>query len=289
LDCGDCHDYSLGRNLQRLSAHLNGRVPEQPRLGGTDIPALIERCRSCHQQQYADWKAGPHSATYSRIFTDAEHNRKRRLRDDCLRCHGMHFEGSIQDVAAPLDTRGPWKLAKPELADQPTIPCIACHSIHRFGEPSTKPEARSGGRQAKVRPSLALYDRRSRTHIQSEQLPIPMVLDGARPVKASPDPRQGVCYQCHAPEASRVIGSGDDRTPMGVHEGLSCYACHQGHQQNTRASCANCHPRLSNCGLDVEKMDTTFASSKSRRDIHTVKCIDCHPSGIPRRRQEFKP
>ena len=56
------------------------------------------------------------------------------------------------------------------------------------------------------------------------------------------------------------MGSGDDRTPVGVHEGLSCLACHLKHGQQTRASCANCHPRLSNCGLDVEKMDTTFLS-----------------------------
>ena len=51
------------------------------------------------------------------------------------------------------------------------------------------------------------------------------------------------------------VGSGDDRTGIGVHEGLSCLACHQKHGQQTRASCANCHPRLSNCGLDVEKME----------------------------------
>ena len=141
-------------------------------------------------------------------------------------------------------------------------------------------------KQARVRPSLAFYDRRSQMHIRAEQLLIPAVFDTARPVKTSPDPRQGLCYQCHAALASGAIGSGDDRTPMGVHEGLSCFACHQGHQQNTRASCANCHPRLSNCGIDVEKMDTTFANAKSRHNIHIVKCIDCHPSGVPRRRQE---
>jgi hypothetical protein len=162
------------------------------------------------------------------------------------------------------------------------MPCIACHSIHRFGEPSVKPEARAGAAQAKVRPSLALYDRRSRTHVRADNLPIPAVFDGKRSVKISPDSRQGLCYQCHAALASFVIGSGDDRTPSGVHEGLSCFACHQGHQQNTRASCANCHPQLSNCGRDVELMDTTFFNVKSRHDVHRVKCIDCHPSGTPR-------
>ena len=80
------------------------------------------------------------------------------------------------------------------------------------------------------------------------------------------------------------MASGDDRTPVGVHEGISCLGCHQKHSQNTRQSCATCHPRLSNCGLDVAKMDTTFGNPKSAHNIHTVKCIDCHPKGVPRRR-----
>jgi hypothetical protein len=33
---------------------------------------------------------------------------------------------------------------------------------------------------------------------------------------------------------------------------------------------------MSNCRLDVEKMDTTFASKTSKHDIHRVKCADCH-------------
>lgn len=97
--------------------------------------------------------------------------------------------------------------------------------------------------------------------------------------------RQALCYQCHAPLASAQAGSGDDRTPMGVHEGIRCLACHQKHSQNTRQSCAECHPRLSNCGLDVEKMDTTFANPKSVHNIHTVKCLDCHRNGVPKKRQ----
>ena len=30
--------------------------------------------------------------------------------DDCLRCHSMHFEGSIRDLVTPVDTHGPWRL-----------------------------------------------------------------------------------------------------------------------------------------------------------------------------------
>ncbi len=287
--CKDCHEYNLVRNVQRLSEHVKGDIPEQPRVGMSDAFALVERCRSCHQQQYAEWKAGPHSATYARIFTNKDFNSKHRLMDDCFRCHGMHFEQNIGALVTPVDTRGPWRLVKADMAERPAMPCLTCHSVHRRGEPLQKPEARAGNRQMKVRPSLGFYDRRSRMHVEAALLPVPAVFDGSRPVKMSPDERQGLCYQCHAALASGGLASGDDRTPAGVHEGLSCFACHQGHQQNTRASCATCHPRLSNCGIDVEKMDTTFRDSKSRHNVHTVKCIECHPSGVPRRSRSSQP
>src|SRR5215831_14398897 len=115
-------------------------------------------------------------------------------------------------------------------------------------------------------------------------LPLPAMQTGGRPVKMSPDPRQGLCYQCHAPLASMEVASGDDRTGIGVHEGISCLACHLKHGQQARASCAACHPRLSNCGLDVDKMDTTFLNPASRHNVHSVKCADCHPNGVPRKR-----
>ncbi len=110
------------------------------------------------------------------------------------------------------------------------------------------------------------------------------MVDEGRPVKTSPDRRQALCYQCHAPRAGNQVYSGDDRTPVGVHEGLSCQACHAKHGQTTRASCAGCHPRLSNCGIDVEKMDTTFKSTDSRHDVHRVACLDCHPAGVPKKK-----
>jgi len=64
------------------------KVPEQVRLQTADILRMGEQCRKCHQQEYADWAAGPHSATYGEIFLDKKHNRQQHLMDDCLRCHG---------------------------------------------------------------------------------------------------------------------------------------------------------------------------------------------------------
>jgi hypothetical protein len=286
LNCTDCHESTTGANLRRMQTHFSGEIPEQIRLGAEDVFLIAEKCRKCHQQEFAQWSAGAHSATYARIFTTAEHNRKRLLMDDCFRCHGMHFEGPIGAVVQPVDTKGPWTLARERLASRPAIPCLACHAMHREGEPLTRPAERVAAKEETMRPSLGLFDRRSRLNIRAAVLPLPVMYDGERRVKISPDARQALCYQCHAALSTAQAGSADDRTPIGVHEGLSCLACHQKHSQNTRQSCASCHPRLSNCGLDVEKMDTTFANRKSRHNIHFVKCADCHPKGVPKKKAE---
>jgi hypothetical protein len=270
INCVECHASSVATNVRRVATHLKGEAPTQVHLRGDDVVAMLPRCKSCHQQEFAQWSSGPHSMTYAKAFMDKEHNRKWPLTDDCLRCHGMHFDGGIAQVSIAD-------------AGRPTIPCLGCHAVHRQGAPMAKPQQRVGVRQEVMRPSLGFYDRRSGVNVAASMLPMPAVLERERPVKMSPDARQSLCYQCHAPLSTMQAWSGDDRTPLGVHEGLSCLACHQKHGQATRQSCADCHPRLSNCGLDVEKMDTTFRDPKSGHDVHKVKCLDCHPKGAPKR------
>jgi hypothetical protein len=295
VSCLACHGDPLTGGIdahmtdaQRLISHARGRVPEQVRLKGAAVAGMMERCKTCHQQEYADWQAGPHSSTFATFFLDAKHNRARLLMDDCLRCHGAYYEGGIRRLVEPIDTRGPWRIIDPAWAGRPAMPCFACHQIHRPGEPLRKPSQprpRPATGEEIERPSLALFERRELAHVAATDLPLPAMRDTGGPVKMSTDPRQALCYQCHAPLATRQVGSGDDRTAIGVHEGLSCFACHQKHAQTTRASCSTCHPRLSNCGLDVEKMDTTFLSATSKHNIHFVKCADCHTKGVPKRRE----
>ncbi|MCW5977600.1 MAG: hypothetical protein KIT09_05965 [Bryobacteraceae bacterium] len=296
ISCNDCHGGLLtpdadfhASNLRRLVRHVRDDAPQQILMSGQgEIERLTARCQECHQREYAAWKAGPHSATYADIFTDAEHNRKRLLMDDCLRCHGMHFQGGIEDLVTPVATEGPWKLVREEMAGKPTMPCVTCHEVHKKGQPlgprAPRKQPVSSARQAVAPASLGLFDRRTKVHVAVDLMPVPQIYEGGRPVKMSPDPRQALCYQCHAPEAGGQAWSGDDRTGLGVHEGISCLACHDPHTQQTRASCATCHPRLSNCGLDVEKMDTTFKDPASKHNVHTVKCADCHPKGVPPKR-----
>jgi len=295
VPCKECHGDVLTlnagfhlKNIRQLVVHLRGQAPEQVRLKADEVFKVVERCARCHRQEQASWAAGPHAVTYAQIFLDRGHNRKQRLMDDCLRCHGMHFEGSIRELVAPLDAEGPWSLLKAELSDRPAIPCITCHQMHRHGAPLQHSEVKpddAGPKQELFRPSLALFDRRELDYVSAERLPLPQIYAGDRAVKISPDRRQALCYQCHAPLANAQAESGDDRTPLGVHEGLSCLACHDGHGQITHASCATCHPRLSNCGLDVETMDTTFKSGKSLHNVHTVSCQECHTKGVPKKKR----
>jgi hypothetical protein len=294
IACSECHGdvmtldagYHL-KNLRQLVAHIRGKIPEQVRLKTHDVLQVEKRCAKCHREEYASWSAGPHSATYAKIFLSKDHNTQTLLMDDCLRCHSMHFQGSIRDLVTPLNKQGPWRLLETNLANEAAIPCLTCHQIHRHGDPLFHPQSKpddAGPRQEISRPSLALFDRRQQDHVSLDRLPLPHMFEGTRPVKISPDPRQTLCYQCHAPNALAQVGSGDDRTPLGVHEGLSCFACHERHGQTTRASCTTCHPRLSNCGINVETMDTTLKNVKSPHNIHTVKCADCHTKGIPKKR-----
>lgn len=299
VSCADCHGnvFTLDagfhlNNMRRVFTHLDGGAPEKVRLKTHDVLRTVERCQQCHREEYADWRSGGHSATYTDIFLSSDHNHRELLMDDCLRCHGMHFEGGIGDLVAPLNTTGPWRLSSPELANQPVVPCLSCHQVHKVGAPHSNAKIGSpaaGQEQETNRPSVGMFDRRELTHVPVNELPLPKLLEGGRPVKISPDQRQALCYQCHAPLATRQVYSGDDRTPIGVHEGLSCMACHLKHGQQTRPSCSTCHPRLSNCGIAVETMDTSFKDRASKHNIHSVKCVDCHAKGVPPKRAGAEP
>lgn len=294
--CENCHGGALTvdasfhwNNANRAYRHLRGDLPEQIGFANRYVQDMTERCRSCHRQEFADWQAGPHSATYQRIFLNGKHNSGHMLMDDCLRCHGMHFEGGVRDLVAPVNREGPWKMTDAGLSERPSMPCLACHEIHRTGPVLSKAGVQGrvpGPSQETYRPSLAFYDRRLQQPVPLAELPLPEMRQGARKVKMSPDQRQALCYQCHAPVSTMQVGTGDDRTGAGVHEGIGCLSCHLKHGQQTRASCSGCHPRFSNCGLDVEKMDTTFRTAGSRHNIHWVTCADCHPAGIPKRKPQ---
>ena len=274
LHCRNCHGSSLTLNLHALREHANRIVQhfrptaadESVHLSEAQVLTLQEACRKCHPRSFADWQSSRHAVTYPAIFLDPKHNQMEQMAPECLRCHGMFYDGHIEDLVTPLSTTGPWTLKDPAKATQPVIPCLACHQVHA-SVPGFQP--------------AQLYVRREQTSIATDLLPITPITRNGEPVNVSPDPRQRLCTQCHAPNAFRQLGSQDDRTPFGVHEGLSCLDCHSSHSNSAKASCATCHPADSHCGLDVEKMDTTYFSASSKHNIHFVACGDCHNGERP--------
>lgn len=288
VHCRSCHGGSLTLDVHALQEHVNRVVAhfsekktnDQRRLSEEQVLAVSQRCQACHQTEYAGWLAGGHSVTYKDIFLNEKHNQTELLGGDCLRCHGMFFEGQTQDLVSPISTQGPWKLTKPQWAAKPAVPCLACHQVHTealAAQTLNLSDPRKVFEQRKSKPvPAALYSRHEKTHFAAAKLPMPAMFAGEKPLNVSQDPRQRLCLQCHAPNARHIAGSSDDRTPTGVHEGISCATCHRPHSNDARPSCAQCHPKMSNCGLDVEKMDTTYLSSSSKHNIHFVACGDCH-------------
>lgn len=145
IACQKCHGGALTldpafhwNNAMRLVAHVRGDLPERIGFANRDVQAMTDRCRSCHRQEYAAWHAGPHSASYARIFLDKQHNTANKLMDDCLRCHGMHFGRGIAELVTPISHTGPWRLQREDLSNLPSMPCLTCHEIHRTGPVLTK-------------------------------------------------------------------------------------------------------------------------------------------------------
>jgi hypothetical protein len=196
----------------------------------------------------------------------------------------MFYEGLVDDLVEPLDVHGPWEMLDAYAAEQPAIPCFACHQFHAPGTVAVQPDyANPGNIAAEREPRSArvgFYYRYEDLFFPSEILPTLVLREGEREVSVADDLRQRVCIQCHAPNNLHEAGTSDDRTPRGVHEGLSCLACHDMHSNDARASCANCHPALSNCGLDVAQMDTTFRDPASPHNVHFVACSDCHDAAF---------
>jgi len=296
VSCKACHGgsadswHALKENAKRVFFHLTEDDHSDMRLSEEQTVRMVRACQACHVREYAHWLAGGHGASYAAIFADETHNRTEQVNDDCLRCHGMFFEGRASDLLAPLDTRGPWRFLDPRQADRPAVPCLACHELHAPGKPFARELTPAGVAQAATnapcaqRDTVAFYVRQEHEHFAIDKLGVPRIVDpSGMPVRVSHDPRQRLCTQCHAPNAFGVAGTGDDRTPTGVHEGLSCAACHRPHSNDAHGSCALCHPARSSCGLAVTDMDTTYRSKTSRHNIHRVKCLDCHPDGVPKR------
>ena len=292
IACKECHGTALSEGLHSLKEkgamvfhHIGKLNPDDVRISEVQRLDVMKRCIACHQTEYAKWNSGGHAMNYSEVFLNPGHNKAETIYDDCLRCHGMFYDkGTVVDIVEPLDSAGPWKLKDASLSDRPAIPCFACHQVHQPGNPDSRPDLGTPAllHYSRVKKTLAsLYYRRDKMYFPVLLISNPEINYQSISVKVSNDPNQRLCIQCHSANAFNMGGTDDDRTPRGVHEGISCLACHDSHSNSAISSCKICHPAISNCKLDVEKMNTTFFDKSSKNNIHFVSCTDCHTKGRP--------
>ena len=286
VKCIDCHGSALSNGFHSLkertgmiAMHFTGkRYKDDIRLNEEQMLRVADRCIGCHQSEHAGWLVSGHAVNYREIFTNVEHNILEKPSWDCLRCHGMFYEGNINDLMNLDGEPSSWTIKDKKQELRPAIPCLACHQVHVENPVSERYVASIDTSAVPFRyPRTALYVRADRMYLRSDMLTPVVMKDSDRPVNRAIDSHTVLCQQCHAPDYMHRAGSQDDRTPVGVHEGISCTACHKVHSNDTRESCVQCHSEVSkNCRLDVRQMNTTYISKNSSNDIHRITCLSCH-------------
>ncbi|NJK84839.1 MAG: hypothetical protein HC906_01520 [Bacteroidales bacterium] len=234
MHCKECHGTALSNGVHSLKEkgkmvinHFTNKIPEEIRMNEKQLLQVMDKCNRCHSSEFAKWKSGGHSASYAAIFLDSVHNKTEQLNFDCLRCHGMFYEGTTADLIHPLDTKGPWMFRVAEKADDPAIPCMTCHQIHTVGEPAQKPDHANPSTifysRKDKEDKVSFFDRHEKKHVSSSLLPQLKLVHHDSTVNVSEDDIMKNCIQCHAPNGFHEAGTSDDRTPRGVHEGLIVY------------------------------------------------------------------
>jgi hypothetical protein len=256
LHCIECHGSAMSDGFHSLFEKTNmvfshftkDKQNEDIKLSEKQILQIHHRCIACHQAEYAGWMAGGHAVNYKEIYMDSTHNFMEKPYWDCLRCHGMFYDGNINDLMA-LESTNPsdWMIKDKKQELLPAIPCLACHRMHAENPVSERYVSTTGSdRIIKERnPRTALYMRADKMYLRSDKLSkAHMYNDKGEEITYASDPNSLLCLQCHAPDHKHHTGSEDDRTVTGVHEGISCIACHRPHSGQTKESCIMCHPSL---------------------------------------------
>ena len=115
LKCSECHGTALSNGFHSLKekgnmvvTHVKKEYIEDIRLNHEQVLAVMKDCKRCHEDEYANWISGGHSASYQDIFMNRKHNETEQLSADCLRCHGMFSDVPMEGLVEPLNIKGPW-------------------------------------------------------------------------------------------------------------------------------------------------------------------------------------
>lgn len=285
--CVECHGTAMSNGFRSMKektemvvSHFSRRnYHDEIQLNEQQVLDIADRCVRCHQAEYAGWLASGHAVNYREIFMNEEHNAMEKPYWDCFRCHGMFYNGTINDLMNLEGNSSLWHIKDTRQELKSTIPCLTCHQIHTENHVSIRYVSIMDSNAKPIcNPHNAFFVRSEKMHLRSDMLtPVAMKYDDGRKVSNAIDPNTLLCQQCHAPDYLHIAGSQDDRTPIGVHEGISCTVCHKVHSGDTRESCVLCHSEVSkNCRMDVRTMHTTYLSKNSPNDIHRISCVSCH-------------
>ena len=255
VNCIECHGTALSNGLSSLSDKAGmvyhhftkDQYNDDIHLTEKQALEISDNCAKCHRAEHAGWLAGGHAVNYKEIYMDSVHNEMEKPYWDCLRCHGMFYDGNIHDLMSLDGDYTEWKIKDKKQESLPTVPCLSCHQMHTPNPVSERYVSMINSIRATTErnPKTALYIRSEKKHLRSDLLTkMTMVDENGQPQVTAGDPATLLCQQCHAPDYARHIGSQDDRSVTGVHAGISCIACHNPHSGETKQSCLLCHPSL---------------------------------------------
>ncbi|MCL4488792.1 MAG: hypothetical protein M1570_11775 [Chloroflexi bacterium] len=249
---------------------MMGIVTAAPTAGKSTAVSLDDwsskACQTCHPREWQEWSQSGHAMTLSAQLLNASHNSSELLDQTCVKCHSPELGTvKISDIVQPIDQKGPWKLVGQyaNAGDTPSIPCLACHQSHTASLPGLLPGMDFGDESTFYRSvappqitNLYVYDAFAQKYI--DPLPIAPVMNGDQAIPIADTRANRLCYTCHATERAESnlfepgtpplgdnsVGTGDDRTLMGVHQGIPCVTCHMpggSHTFNPMSACSQCH------------------------------------------------
>lgn len=256
IACTECHGSALSGGLSGLAektrmvfTHFREKkTAEDLFLNEEQSLAVSSRCATCHRAEQSAWNAGAHSATYRDIFLDEEHNRTERPYADCLRCHGMFYDGEVKDLLTMEGDPREWRVTQEEQASRPVMTCLACHQTHApqskypvYGQSDSI--SRSKQFETTMNPRTALYVRADKRHLSSGSLRQVEMQGKDSLLRTTDDPDAWLCMQCHAPNGKHMSGTSDDMTPTGPYQGMSCLECHDPHSNQLKNNFRNVHQK----------------------------------------------
>ena len=142
-------------NMRRVFTHLRGEARPSRGCAAKCAGNGAALCRELPRRRIRGLASQRAQRQLLRHFSERRPQSPTILMDDCLRCHGMHYEGGIRDLVTPLSTAGPWQLKRAELKAAPVIPCLTCHQIHRQGVAHGKGRAGTSRSSGQSRKSIA--------------------------------------------------------------------------------------------------------------------------------------